>query len=53
MITNYCLLRTGGGCGSSRDRLRLRWSGGRFNPEMFELAKTDKAVRNALRRARS
>ena len=29
-----------------------RWSGG-FNPEMFELAKTDKAVRNALRRARS
>jgi hypothetical protein len=30
-----------------------RWSGGRFNPEAFDLAKTDKAVRNALRRARS
>jgi pRiA4b ORF-3-like protein len=30
-----------------------RWSGGRFNPETFELAKTDKAVRNALRRPRS
>jgi hypothetical protein len=34
-------------------RRMKRWSGGRFNPEMFELAKTDKAVRNALRRARS
>ena len=29
------------------------WSGGRFNPEKFDLAKTDKAVRNALRRSRS
>jgi len=27
-----------------------RWSGGRFDPERFDLAKTDKAVRNALRR---
>lgn len=30
-----------------------RWSRGRFDPEKFDLAKTDKAVRNALRRARS
>ena len=30
-----------------------RWSGGRFDPEKFDLAKTDKDVRNALRRARS
>jgi len=29
-----------------------RWSGGRFDPEKFDLAKTDKAVRKALRRAR-
>jgi hypothetical protein len=27
-----------------------RWSGGRFNPEQFDVAKTDKAVRGALRR---
>jgi Plasmid pRiA4b ORF-3-like protein len=27
-----------------------RWCGGRFNPEQFDLAKTDKAVRGALRR---
>jgi len=29
-----------------------RWSGGKFDPERFDLAKTDKAVRNALRRKR-
>ncbi len=29
-----------------------RWSGGKFNPERFDLEKTDKAVRNALRRRR-
>ena len=29
-----------------------RWSGGRFDAEKFDLAKTDKAVRNALRRRR-
>ena len=29
------------------------WSGGRFDPEKFDLSKTDKAVRNALRRPRS
>ncbi len=27
-----------------------RWSGGRFDPERFDVAKTDKAVRGALRR---
>ncbi len=27
-----------------------RWSGGRFDPEKFDLAKTEKAVRGALRR---
>ena len=27
-----------------------RWSGGKFNPERFDLAKIDKAVRGALRR---
>ena len=26
------------------------WSGGKFDPELFELAKTDKAVRGALRK---
>ena len=36
------------------EQLRMkRWSGGRFDPEKFDLAKTDKAVCNALRRARS
>jgi hypothetical protein len=34
-----------------RSRMK-RWSGGRFDPEKFDLAKTDKAVRNALRRPR-
>jgi hypothetical protein len=29
-----------------------RWSGGKFDPEKFDLAKTDKAVRGALRRMR-
>lgn len=29
-----------------------RWSGGRFDPERFDVAKTDKAVRGALRRQR-
>jgi hypothetical protein len=29
-----------------------RWSGGKFNPERFDLAKMDKAVRGALRRRR-
>ena len=29
-----------------------RWSGGRFNPERFDMAKTDKAVRSALRKRR-
>ena len=28
------------------------WSGGKFNPELFDLAKTDKAVRGALRKRR-
>ncbi|MGI9324891.1 MAG: plasmid pRiA4b ORF-3 family protein [Pseudomonadales bacterium] len=28
------------------------WSGGRFDPEKFDLVKTDKSVRNALRRSR-
>jgi hypothetical protein len=30
-------------------RLKL-WCGGKFNPEMFDVAKTDRAVRGALRR---
>jgi Plasmid pRiA4b ORF-3-like protein len=30
-----------------------RWSGGRFNPERFDLAKMDKAVRGALRKKRN
>ena len=34
-------------------RRMKRWSGGRFESDKFDLAKTDKAVRNALRRARS
>jgi hypothetical protein len=38
---------------ADEQRRMKRWSGGRFNPEMFGLSKTDKAVRNALRRARS
>lgn len=29
-----------------------RWSGGRFDPERFDLAKQDKAVRGALRKRR-
>jgi Plasmid pRiA4b ORF-3-like protein len=29
-----------------------RWSGGKFDPEKFDIAKTDKAVRGALRRMR-
>lgn len=29
-----------------------RWSGGKFDPERFDLAKTDKAVREALRKLR-
>ena len=29
-----------------------RWSGGKFDPERFDLAKTDKKVRAALRRRR-
>jgi Plasmid pRiA4b ORF-3-like protein len=29
-----------------------RWSGGKFDPERFDLAKTDKAVRGALRKRR-
>ena len=29
-----------------------RWSGGRFDPERFDVAKTDKAVRGALRKRR-
>ena len=29
-----------------------RWSGGRFDPERFDVAKTDKAVRGALRKQR-
>jgi hypothetical protein len=32
-------------------RRMKRWSVGRFNPEIFDLVKTDKAVRKALRRA--
>ena len=38
---------------ADEQRRMKRWSGGRFDPEKFDLAKTDKAVRNALRRARS
>ena len=38
---------------ADEQRHMKRWSSGRFNLEMFEFAKTDKAVRNALRRARS
>lgn len=34
-------------------RRMKRWSGGRFDPEKFDLTKTDKTVRNALRRPRS
>jgi Plasmid pRiA4b ORF-3-like protein len=30
-----------------------RWSGGNFDPEWFDLAKTDKAVRGALRKTAS
>lgn len=30
-----------------------RWSGGKFDPERFDLAKTDKAVRTALRSRRT
>ena len=30
-----------------------RWSGGKFDPERFDLAKTDKAVRGALRKRRA
>ena len=29
-----------------------RWSGGKFDPERFDVAKTDKAVRGALRKRR-
>ena len=29
-----------------------RWSGGKFDPDRFDLAKTDKAVRGALRKRR-
>jgi Plasmid pRiA4b ORF-3-like protein len=29
-----------------------RWSGGKFDPERFDVAKTDKAVRSALRKRR-
>ena len=29
-----------------------RWSGGRFDPERFDIAKSDKAVRGALRKRR-
>jgi hypothetical protein len=29
-----------------------RWSGGRFDAERFDLAKTDKTVRGALRKRR-
>jgi hypothetical protein len=38
---------------ADEQRRMKRRNGGRFNPDMFELAKMDKAVRNALRRARS
>lgn len=30
-----------------------RWSGGKFDPERFDIAKTDKAVRGALRKRRT
>ena len=30
-----------------------RWSGGKFDPDRFDLAKTDKAVRGALRKRRA
>jgi hypothetical protein len=29
-----------------------RWSGGKFDPKRFDVTKTDKAVRGALRRRR-
>ena len=38
---------------ADEQRRMKRWSGGRFDPDRFDLAKTDKVVRNALRRARS
>jgi len=38
---------------ADEQRRLKRWSGGRFGPEKFDLAETDKAVRNALRRPRS
>ena len=38
---------------ADEQRRMKRWSGGRFDPEEFDLTKTDKAVRNALRRTRS
>jgi hypothetical protein len=38
---------------ADEQRRMKRWSGGRFDPEKFDLAKTDKAVSNALRRARN
>jgi hypothetical protein len=28
----------------------MRWSGGRFDPEAFDLTRTDRDVRNAIRR---
>jgi Plasmid pRiA4b ORF-3-like protein len=37
---------------ADEQRRMKRWSGGRFDPEKFDLAKTDKTVRNALRRPR-
>lgn len=58
-----------GGCGGYEEFLRIlfhpeddeseeqrhlkRWSGGRFDPERFDLAKTNKAARSALRKANS
>lgn len=33
-------------------RLLMRWSDGKFNPDRFDIAKTDKAVRGALRKRR-
>jgi hypothetical protein len=38
---------------AEEQRHMKRWSGERFDPEHFDLAKTDNAVRNAPRRALS
>ena len=36
----------------TEQRRLKRWSGGKFDPDRFDVAKTDKAVRRALRKRR-